>query len=88
MSMLEAAELGFFIIKYIENFKLNMTIGVNDGYPQMWFVPDDERNDSGEKIDYEITPDKNETREKFNTIQNNVTRRLKNHEKHIRELFS
>jgi len=88
MNMLDAAELGFFIIKYIEKFKLNMTVGVNDGYPQIWFVPDAERNDAGEKIDYEITPDKNETRDRFNTIQNNVTRRLKNHEKHIRKLFS
>jgi hypothetical protein len=50
-------------------------------------VPDDERNEAGEKIDYEITPDKIETRDRFHTIQNSAVRRLKNHEKHVRKLF-
>jgi 20S proteasome alpha/beta subunit len=39
MTMLEVAELGFFIIKYIEDFQLDNTVGVGNGYPQVWLIP-------------------------------------------------
>ena len=32
MTMQQAAELGYFAIKYFEDFQLTMTVGVNDGY--------------------------------------------------------
>jgi hypothetical protein len=86
--MEQAAELGYFAIKYIENFELNMTVGVNDGSPQIWFVPDDERNnETNEKIDYQITPDKPETQEIFDSIRDNVNRKLARHRRHINQLF-
>jgi 20S proteasome alpha/beta subunit len=41
MSMENVAELGYFIIKYIETFELDLTVGVGDkGRPQIWFLPD------------------------------------------------
>jgi hypothetical protein len=49
MTMEQVAELGYFIIKYIDNFGLNFTVG---GEPVIWFIPDNERDEKGEKIDY------------------------------------
>jgi 20S proteasome alpha/beta subunit len=40
MTMKQVAELGYFIIKYIERFHLDLAVGVNDSKPQIWFVPD------------------------------------------------
>jgi hypothetical protein len=40
MTMLEVAELGFFIIKYIQKYELDNTVGIgDDGYPQVWLIP-------------------------------------------------
>jgi 20S proteasome alpha/beta subunit len=39
MTMLEVAELGFFIIKYIQDFELDNTVGIGNGYPQVWLIP-------------------------------------------------
>jgi 20S proteasome alpha/beta subunit len=39
MTMLEVAELGYFIIKYIEYLQLDNYVGIGDGYPQVWLVP-------------------------------------------------
>lgn len=39
MKMLDVAELGFFIIKYIEEFELDNTVDIGNGRPQVWFIP-------------------------------------------------
>lgn len=76
MTMEQVAELGYFIIKYIEGFQLNLTVGVNEGYPQIWFVPDRELDDHGEKKDYPVNP---ETRpEQFKKIKKMLPEVLKN----------
>jgi 20S proteasome alpha/beta subunit len=41
MSMLEVAELGFFIIKYIQEFELDNTVGIGNAYPQVWLIPNE-----------------------------------------------
>jgi 20S proteasome alpha/beta subunit len=51
MAMEQVAELGYFIVKYIEDFKLNFTVG---GEPMIWFIPNDERDENGEKVDYQV----------------------------------
>ena len=86
--MEQAAELGYFAIKYIEDFQLNMTVGVNDGIPQMWLMPDEERFDNNVKKDYQITADNPETRDRLTRIQGNVNRRLRNHRDHLNRLFT
>jgi 20S proteasome alpha/beta subunit len=45
MSMEQVAELGYFIVKYVESFKLDLTVGVDSqsgpyNKPQIWFIPD------------------------------------------------
>jgi 20S proteasome alpha/beta subunit len=39
MTMLEVAELGFFIIKYMQDFELDNTVGIGDDFPQIWLIP-------------------------------------------------
>jgi len=39
MTMEETTELGFFIIKYIQEMFLDNTVGVGEGYPQVWLIP-------------------------------------------------
>jgi hypothetical protein len=53
-TMEKAAGLGYFAIKYIEDFKLHSAVGIDKYYPQIWFVPDNESDEVGEKIDYEV----------------------------------
>jgi 20S proteasome alpha/beta subunit len=38
-SMLRAAELGFFIIKYIQEFELDNTVGIGAVWPQIFLIP-------------------------------------------------
>jgi 20S proteasome alpha/beta subunit len=40
MSMEQVAELGYFIIRYIEKFELDSSVGVGSEKPQVWFIPD------------------------------------------------
>jgi 20S proteasome alpha/beta subunit len=39
MTMLDVAELGFFIIRYIQEFELDNTVGIGDGNPQVLLIP-------------------------------------------------
>jgi len=41
MTMVEVAELGFFIIKYIQEFELDNTVGIGESYPQIWLIPNE-----------------------------------------------
>ncbi len=38
--MREVAEVGYFIIKYIEKFKLDESVGMGKFYPLIWYIPD------------------------------------------------
>ena len=40
--MKQVAELGYFIIKYIEKYYHDMYVGVNNEKPQVWFISDNE----------------------------------------------
>lgn len=39
MGMKQAAELGYFVIKLIERNRLDETVGIGEGHPQVWFLP-------------------------------------------------
>jgi 20S proteasome alpha/beta subunit len=75
MTMEQVAELGYFIIKYIEDFKLNFTVG---GEPMIWFIPNDEKDENGEKIDYEV---KEKRPELYAHIKDNATDRFHKHKR-------
>ncbi|MDQ6862785.1 MAG: hypothetical protein M3044_03060 [Thermoproteota archaeon] len=45
MTMKEVGEMGYFIIKYIQNFNLDDTVGVDDDHPvDIRFIPDNPQN--------------------------------------------
>jgi 20S proteasome alpha/beta subunit len=51
ITMKEVAEIGYFIIKYIEKFKLDESVGIGEFHPLIWYIPDYyEENESGEVI--------------------------------------
>jgi 20S proteasome alpha/beta subunit len=82
MTMQQVAELGYFIIKYIENYRLNFTVG---GTPTIWFIPDEEKDDSENKVDYKIAEKRPDL---FKNIEKNAKEQLRKHEQHLSELFS
>jgi hypothetical protein len=41
LTIKEGAEYGYFIIKYIEKFKLDDAVGVGEFRPQVYFLPDE-----------------------------------------------
>lgn len=82
--MREAAILGWFIIKHIEDNKLHSAVGVNGDSPHIWFIPDNEIKD-GRKVDYEIKPDT--TPELFKKIQSNALKMFRNYQKQISKLY-
>ena len=47
MNMLEVAELGFFIIKCIQEFELDNTVGIGQGYPQIMIIPSEMDKEKG-----------------------------------------
>jgi 20S proteasome alpha/beta subunit len=81
MNMEQVAEIGYFIVKYIEDFKLNFTVG---GEPMIWFVPDNEI-ENGEKIDYIL---KEKRPEQYARIRDNAIERFRKHEREINGLFA
>ncbi|MGA9150734.1 MAG: hypothetical protein WBZ36_09155 [Candidatus Nitrosopolaris sp.] len=74
MSMEQVAELGYFAIKYIEDFGLTQTVGVADKHPQIHYIPD-------YRQDY---PAKEEQLEQF---RSKAAVRLKEYEDHLQALF-
>ena len=85
IKMSNVATLGWFIIKYIEDYQLHSSVGIGSNYPQIWFIPDNETNEKGEKIDYEVNP---ETRPKeFKEIKNNVNKNFKLYHKQLQKLI-
>jgi 20S proteasome alpha/beta subunit len=85
MTMEKAAELGYLCIKYIEDYKLHSSVGIGDGAPQIQFIPDNERDDSGEKADYEVS---SETKpELFARIRKNVHKKFNRQKKGLHNLF-
>ena len=43
MTMKQVAELGYFVIALVERHFLDATIGIGDGHPQVFFIPDHHR---------------------------------------------
>jgi 20S proteasome alpha/beta subunit len=86
ITMERAAEIGYFIIKYVEEFRLHSSVGIAKNPPQIWFIPDNEIDNHGEKTDYEVSPDNRP--EQFEKIKRNVLKSFKKYERQIGNLFN
>jgi hypothetical protein len=73
--MKQVAEIGYFAIKYIEEFQLDQTVGIDDKRPQIWFIRD--RHD-----------DKLATKQLLTKLEKNIEIRLNMHRKHLDSLFN
>jgi len=72
LSMIEAADIGYFAIKYIERFGLDNFVGVGDGRPQVWLIPDN-RSKKHPSRDYSI---RRPSREEILRLESSANRRL------------
>jgi hypothetical protein len=70
MSMNQVAELGYFIIRYVERFQLDLTVGTGEDrpHPQIILIPDRLENDR-----YDYPP----SAEDFERYEDNTQERLK-----------
>jgi 20S proteasome alpha/beta subunit len=75
VTMEDAAELGYFVIRYIEEFKLDLGVGLDSkppyDKPQIWFVPDSAKGK-------EMTPElfekfESSTKERLNKINSTIS---------------
>lgn len=82
MGMMEAAELGYFIIKVIENYKLDAAVGLEYGHdirhPQVGFLPDNPQPPgSSFGSDLKI---RRATESELSSMKENVERKLRTFE--------
>jgi len=85
MTMNQVAEIGYFIIKYIEEFELDNAVGVGVQKPQVWFIPD---NPPSPRIDQPADNTiRQATSDELNRMDNRTEERLNRFEKALRNLW-
>lgn len=62
LNMIQVSTMGYFIIRYIEHFRLQNDVGLNGGYPSIWFIPNNGMPYQAEKSFLEETKSKVEDR--------------------------
>jgi 20S proteasome alpha/beta subunit len=72
LTMEQFAKLGYFIIKYVEDFNLNRAVGIGSTEPQIWYIPD---GYSEKGRDYPLTDNK-----QFDIFRINAVKMLNKHE--------
>ena len=86
MTMAKVAEIGYFVIKYVEELKLDYTVGLDTRGPQIWFIPDHYAKNIAQnerKKDIVRQADNQE----MNDFAERVKKRLDNYNKFIDRLF-
>jgi 20S proteasome alpha/beta subunit len=78
MTMLQVAELGFFIIKCIQEFELDSTVGIGKEYPQIWLVPNLQVAQGANAEDRELTVPRVLSGGELSDLNTKVTEKLRN----------
>jgi 20S proteasome alpha/beta subunit len=76
MTMLEVAELGYFIIKYIQEFELDNTVGIGGDYPQVWLIPDKQPPPKAKPEQIRLTMPYNPSPDEMAAMQERVSEKL------------
>jgi 20S proteasome alpha/beta subunit len=85
LTMEQVAELGYFIIKCIEKFKLEESVGLDNENPQVWYIPNRYvQNEHGVVTEND---DIQATERQLDPISIRVDRRIRKHEKQLAKLF-
>jgi 20S proteasome alpha/beta subunit len=85
MTMEQFAELGYFIIRCIEKFRLEGSVGLDNEHPQVWYMPNCYTED--EQGNVIKNDDRESSNEELDRISIRVERRLKKHERQLAKLF-
>jgi 20S proteasome alpha/beta subunit len=84
--MEQVAELAYFIIKCIEQFRLEASVGLDNENPQVWYIPNRYiQNEHGVVTEND---DISATERAFDPISIRVDRRIRKHEKQLAKLFN
>jgi 20S proteasome alpha/beta subunit len=86
MTMAKVAEIGYLVIQYIEELRLDHTVGLDTSGPQIWFIPDHIAENIAQnerKKDVVRQADNQE----MNDFAEHVKKRLDNYNKFIDGLF-
>jgi 20S proteasome alpha/beta subunit len=78
LTMEQFAKLGYFIIKYVEDFNLNRAVGIGYTEPQIWFIPN---NYSEKGRDYLLSDNK-----RFDIFRLNALKMLNKHQGQLNTL--
>jgi 20S proteasome alpha/beta subunit len=85
MTMEQFAQLGYFIIRCIEKFGLEGSVGLDNENPQVWYIPnhyvEDEQQNVIENDDREASV------QELDRISIRLEKRLKKHENQLANLF-
>lgn len=81
MSMLEVAELGFFIIRYIQEFELDNTVGIGEGYPQIRLVPYPKPTQKGSAEDKKVSSPRDLSEGELDDLKGKVVKRMEKFKK-------
>lgn len=76
MKMLEVAELGFFIIMFIQKFELDNTVGIGDGFPQVWLIPHKQSPPGAKPEQIRLTVPQNPSADEMAAMKDKVLERL------------
>jgi hypothetical protein len=72
MTMCQIGELGYFIIKYIEKFELDQTVGVGSKKPQIWFIPDEGVDHPADEDESLLEKFENKTQERLDRVEQSI----------------
>jgi 20S proteasome alpha/beta subunit len=84
-TMEQVAEIGYFIIRYIEKLGLDLSVGLDNDNPQVWYIPN--RYEENEQHQVVRNDDRQASNEELDRISIRVEKRLKKHENHLAKLF-
>lgn len=85
MTTEQVAEVGYFIIKYVEKFRLDLSVGLDSNRPQVWYIPN--RYEENEQHEVVRNDDRQATDIELEQMAVRVEKRLRTHEKHLVKLF-
>ena len=82
--MKQFAEIGYFIIKYIEKTELDASIGVGNLKPQIWYLPNKYEVDKNHNV---VKNGDYEENSYFEEFENESNKRIQIHKKQLQNLL-
>jgi len=85
MPMGKVAELGYFAIRYIEQLKLDHTVGLGGQKPQIWYMPDNYKENDEKDITFGI--DRLANDQELQILESRVKEKVKRFDDYLAALF-